>query len=832
MHTIILGQRRGHPGAVIPNSFHEVPMRRLLLAAAPLLLAPALAAQAVPRTGTVGAYDPPRVWPVRAPSFDLQHQRIAVRFDLARRLLTGEVTTRVVILGQPTDSVRLDAANLTIERATDARGKPLRFTADTARVTVRLPKRAQPGDTVTFTLRYRTTPERGAYFVPRRRVVWTQGEAIETRSWVPTYDAPNDKTTWEYLVTADTGLSVLSNGRLVEVATTADGAHQVWHWSQELPASTYLYSVVVGPFAVLRDQWRGIPVEYWVATDTTDAGWRSFGETPAMIETYSRVLGVNFPWAKYYQAIIPDFTYGGMENVSATTQTDLALHAAGGEPEQSARGLDAHELAHQWFGDLTTTATWAHIWLNEGLTTYMESVQRENSRGWDAAQESWWGQQQGAMAADLNQERPLVWGEQRPGEDPIQLFFSGHVYPKGAQLAHQLRRLLGDSLFWAGMRRFLTDNAYRPVETRDVAIAFERVAGRDLDWFFDQWAYGIGYPKVRVSRQWDAGDRTLHLTVEQTQKIDSLHPLFRFPVTVRVITRDSVVRRELMITKQAETFALALPSTPLSLRFDEGGWLLGTITTDQTPAELGDMARHDLEWAARNWALRQLEGSEAPEAVEARRFIVLNEHSESLREEAVHQLAADRSGDSRRIVTSALHDPSSEVRAAALAAVAGYDTAAAQPVVREMMLHDPNYHVQSVAVGLFDPARDADGLALLLERLTPAYVTSIRAAAAVRASRIPGGGIDSALVRLTDPVEARDLRSLALRLLGRRDDRSIAVATARAALGDYDPLYSVAGVRLLARAGGDEGRAILQQALAKESRVTVRAAIQEALKPS
>ena len=149
-------------------------------------------------------------------------------------------------------------------------------------------------------------------------------------------------------------------------------------------------------------------------------------------------------------------------------------------PRGSRRTTDAastaHELAHQWFGDLTTTATWSHAWLNEGLTTYMESVQNEKSRGWSAGQRSWYNQQQEAMGADLNQERPLVWGD--TAADPIQLFFSGHIYPKGAQVAHQLRRLLGDSLFWAGMQRFLTDNAYKPVRTEDFAIAFEQVPQR------------------------------------------------------------------------------------------------------------------------------------------------------------------------------------------------------------------------------------------------------------------------------------------------------------------------------------------------------------------
>ena len=119
----------------------------------------------------------------------------------------------------------------------------------------------------------------------------------------------------------------------------------VWHWSQEKPASTYLYSVVIGPLTVLHDQWRGRPVDYWVAPDTVPAGWRAFGETPSMIEIYSEVLGVNYPWPKYSQAVIPDFTYGGMENVSATTQTDLVAATA---PTVSRSTTDAAWSRTSW----------------------------------------------------------------------------------------------------------------------------------------------------------------------------------------------------------------------------------------------------------------------------------------------------------------------------------------------------------------------------------------------------------------------------------------------------------------------------------------------------
>ncbi|MBK5187758.1 MAG: HEAT repeat domain-containing protein, partial [Gemmatimonadaceae bacterium] len=653
------------------------------------------------------------MWPQHARTFDLLHQRIAISYDLDARSMAGEVETRLVVTARPTDSIRLDASQLTIDGATDAAKRNLSFAYDTSSVTVRLAKRARVGDTVVFSLRYHARPERGMYFVPRRRVMWTQGEAIETPSWVPTYNAPNDKTTWDILVTADTGVSVLSNGRLVDVTPANGGAKQVWHWSQEKPASTYLYSIVAGKFSILHDDWRGIPVDYWVASDTVNAGWRTFGETPSMIEIYSRVLGVNFPWSKYDQAVIPDFTYGGMENVSATTQTDLALHGAGGEPELTGRGLDAHELAHQWFGDLTTTATWAHAWLNEGLTTYMESVHEEKSRGWDAAQLNWIGQQKEAMDADLNQERPLVYGDDHGG-DPIRLFFSGHIYPKGAQLAHQLRRLLGDSLFWAGMHRFLTDNAYKPVETADYAIAMEKVSGRDLDWFFDQWAYGIGYPRVQVTRAWNGAAKTLTLTIRQTQTIDKTHPFFRFPATVRVITRDSVVRHEVMVTKQNQRFTIALPSLPITFRFDEGGWLLGTVKTDQTPEELSELAKHDLDLAARWWALSALDSSSAPIARDARRFIALNDPVPQLRAEAVRQIGTHDRSASRDLLEASIGDPSGLVRGQAIRSLAIGDDAAVQAEAVRLITTDPSFVVQAQALNVYDPARASQGTALLV----------------------------------------------------------------------------------------------------------------------
>ena len=432
------------------------------------------------------------------------------------------------------------------------------------------------------------------------------------------------------------------------------------------------------------------------------------------------------------------------------------------------------------------------------------------------------------MGADLNVERPLVLGEE-PGTDPINLFFSGHVYPKGAQVAHQLRRLLGDSVFWAGMRRFLTDNAYRPVETADFAVAMEKTSGRDLDWFFDQWAYGIGYPKVRVARAWDQGRRTLTLTVSQTQAIDATHPFFRFPATVRILTRDSVVRREIMVTEQDQRFTLPLPGAPVTFRFDEGGWLLGTVHTDQTAAELAELAAHDLDFSARYWALAELDSSTTEAALAARRFIALNDPSPTERQEAIRQLGRYNAEAGHDLILAGLQDPDGLVRGRAIRSLARADTAAAQAEAVHLISTDPSFYVQSMALSVYDPARAPEGTALLLDRIRNGGSSNVRTDAAERLSLKPDAAGLDALESMTAVAETRNVRGQALALLADWPETSRAVTVATRYLDDGDPLFASNATQTLGRIGGEAGKATLRQRLLVEKRVTVRAAIQQAL---
>ena len=489
---------------------------------------------------------------------------------------------------------------------------------------------------------------------------------------------------------------MLSNGRLVGVTPAARQRQTCGTGPRSSPASTYLYSVVAGPFTVLKDQWRGVPVEYWTYADTVDAGWRTFGETPTMIEVYSQVLGVPFPWAKYDQSIIPDFTYGGMENVSATTQTDLALHGPGGEPEQSGRGLNAHELAHQWFGDLTTTADWADIWLNEGITTYMESVENEKTRGWDEAALEWGDQQRDAMAADQNEMRPLVWGRlrrHRSDRAVLQRPRLSQGRAAGAPAAPAAGRLglLGRDAPLPGGQRLQAGHHPR-LRRRD---------GEDL-----QLRPRLVLRPVGVRHRLSEGDVRAPLGRRQQDAArdggadaDRRFAAAAVPLprhAARDHARFGGAPARSWSPRRARRSPWRCRRSRLSFRFDEGGWLLGTVAGDLSGAELAQMAEHDLDVRGRDWALRALADAHDSTAQAARRFVVLSEYMPQLRQLALEAMGADSSDATRAVLRAALRDPDGGVRAGALGALAGLDQTAAVAAATALYPTDPSDAVRAV----------------------------------------------------------------------------------------------------------------------------------------
>jgi hypothetical protein len=300
-------------------------------------------------------------------------------------------------------------------------------------------------------------------------------------------------------------------------------------------------------------------------------------------------------------------------------------------------------------------------------------------------------------------------------------------------------------------------------------------------------------------------------------------------VTVRVITADSVVRKEITVSKASETFRVPLPAEPISFRFDEGGWLLGTVHTDQTPTELADMARHDLDTAARNWALRALAGSADSAAVDARRFVVLNEHEPQLRAEALRQMAGDSTPSGLSVARSALRDPDGSVRAQALRTVAALAPDGIAETALAMYRTDPDAGVRGAALQVYAGAAGAAAMPVLLDAVGPTHPTRIRLRAADALARLHDPRAADALARMTDPQEERIVRQFGLRGLAASGDTARTVEVAGRALDDQDPLFAVAAARTLGALDSPAARTELRSALGSETRESVKDAIERAL---
>lgn len=674
------------------------------------------------------AWGPEPEGTVHAPvqrQFDLQRQIVNVRFDWARHAVVGTTTLRFAALNAPLTSVRLNAVGMTIKRASSMSSGPLKFDYDDTMLVVHLPRMLPAHALSSLTIDYESVkPKKGVYFIDRNHYLWTQGETEDNRYWIPTYDHPDDKTTWEISVLAAPGEQVLSNGRLV--SSRKSGAGVRWTWSQDRPASTYLMSVVTGRYAVVRDHWKGIPVEYWTYPDSVEAARLGFGQTPQAIDVFSRKTGVAFPWAKYAQSVVPDFIFGGMENVSATTQNDdEILHPRWAEPQANAAGLMSHELGHQWYGDLLTTADWSHAWLNEGFATFMEQIFREESLGVDDGAWDRLEAQAQTIEADRKNRRPIVYNKWVKA--PLELFFSGHIYPKGATVLQMMRHQLGDSLFWHAMNHYTVAHSYKNVVSEDLRRSFEEATGRNFKTLFDQWVYGAGFPVFQVSFTYDTTVRRIALHAREIQPRDSLTGYFDADVDVEVLTARGPVRGVMPVRSGSGELSLALADAPLAIDWNRGKWLLALTDFPRSTAMLGYELAHSDDVTSREEALVRLrQRTSQPAAASAIAAAATGDRFWGIRQLAVQSLAQSRvdsttgvrpmntamSNTIRSAVSAAIHDRDARVRQAAVNALGSFTGGDAQALLAGAAQHDSSLFVRGDALASYLGMVGDEGLPL------------------------------------------------------------------------------------------------------------------------
>ena len=652
--------------------------------------------------------------PERVRTYDLEHQVTHVRFDWPRQAVVGTTTLTIAGLpdASPLSDIVIDAGDMTFKRVASGTTR-LKYDYDGHALTVHLATRLRSAQTTSITIEYDGAERsKGAYFRPKQHVVWTQGETEDNHFWVPTYDFPNDKTTWELYIWTAKGERALSNGRLAGSRAVGDSIE--WHWVLDKPASTYLMTAVVGNYTVLQDKaWRNVPIGYWTYPDSVEAAWRGFAKTPEAVDLFSRKTGVPYPWSKYDQIVIPEFQYGGMENVTATSQNDAEiLHPAWSEPQANSAGLMAHELGHQWYGDLLTTRAWGDVWLNEGFATFMEQIFREEDLGVDEGALDRFGAQEQTIDADRRARRPIVWNKWV--NDPIEVFFSGHIYPKGATILQMLRHQLGDDLFWKAMNHYTTANAYGNVVTGDLRKAFEETTGRNYKTFFDQWVYGAGFPVFQVSSLYDRAARRLVISAKEVQPRDSLTGYFDVDVDVEARTDSGVVRFVVPVRNGTGEAGANLKAPPRSMRWDKGNWILDITDFPRSTSMLRYQMVYDDDVLGRIEAVDVLSQRPAdPAALKALMGSTLNDKFWAVRARAVDAIGNWGSDPSKAALpamhsvagalVSATRDPDARVRQQAATGLgrltlSGTTARDVKIRVREIARRDPSFIVRGAAL--------------------------------------------------------------------------------------------------------------------------------------
>ena len=431
-------------------------------------------------------------------NYDLKNVLWHISFSMSDGSISGDVTNTVT-LSEGTSTVQLHCAELKVS-AVSVDGISASFANPDDVLTVTLPKPGKAGDTVNIRTIYSGNPLNGLYFVQASHafpahtgMVYTQGEGEDNHFWLPTYDKPDDKATSECFITVPTTWTALSNGKLLDVKDAPGG--KVFHWKMDQPFSTYLINIIAGEYSVGHDSWHGKPVDWYVPPGLESQGKASFGNTAMMVDFYSKTTGVDYPYAKFAQAVVGDFMFGGMENVTCVTQTIRTLHALGTEPVNDSTGLVAHELAHHWFGDLVTCKTWEHTWLNEGLTTNIPVYLERFMHGQDAFDISRYGTFEGAIDTIGSRNRKDIPGQ--VGSSPTVNI--GSPYAGGSARMLALMHLLSEPVYWKGIHAYLDKYQYSNATTDDFFDVMGKVAKKDLNPFKKQWFYSSATPSVSAS---------------------------------------------------------------------------------------------------------------------------------------------------------------------------------------------------------------------------------------------------------------------------------------------------------------------------------------------
>ncbi|MEP7108096.1 MAG: M1 family metallopeptidase [Ferruginibacter sp.] len=440
---------------------------------------------------------------------------------------------------------------------------------------IQLKDPAKAGDTRTYKINYHGTPADGLVFSKnkfKQRTIFADNWPNRARNWLPCADHLSDKASVDFMVTAPDHYKVISNGMLVEESSIE--AHKKFtHWKETVALPTKVMTIGLADFAV---NYAGnvdcIPVSSWVFPEDKENGFYDYGQAMEILPFFIKEVG---PYAYKKLANVEAITiFGGMENAGAIFYNEQSITGKRGYSEE----LIAHEIAHQWFGNSATESDWQHVWLSEGFATEMANLYLENKYGEDTLKARLKADREAVIKFSKARFTPVVDSSEK---ENYMALLNRNSYEKGGWVLHMLRRKMGDTLFWKGIRRYYADYAGKNASTDDLRKVLEEVSRINLKEFFQQWLYTPGHPELQVKWKYNEKNKAVILYILQEQK-----QLFSFPLEFAFIAGGPLKNDNQTFLIKEKITQLEIPVTirPTQVIADPATNLLfkGSITEDKT----------------------------------------------------------------------------------------------------------------------------------------------------------------------------------------------------------------------------------------------------------
>lgn len=531
--------------------------------------------------------------------FDLIHTKLDLSFDWNKQYVFGIANLTLTPYFYPQSELILDAKGMDIYHILikkDTSYLKVDFDYNGNQLTINFIQEFNKKDTIEIRIHYTAKPnelngndaiseDKGLYFINplnkeigKPQQIWTTGQTESNSSWFPTINNPNERCTQEMYITVQSRFKTLSNGIMIYSTDNGNGT-KTDYWKMDKPHAPYLFMIAIGEFAVVKDTWNNIPLTYWVEPEFEQYAKDIFGNTPEMMEFFSKLLGYDFPWSKYAQIVVRDFVSGAMENTTASVFME-DLHKNKRElKDENWDYIIAHELFHQWFGNLVTTESWANLTLNEGFAEYSEYLWNEYKYGDDKANYNLLYTKEDYLLEAEEEKKYLVRYYYESHED----MFDSHSYSKGALVLHMLRNYLGDEAFFTSLNIYLNKHAFGAVEINNLRLVFEQVTGEDLNWFFTQWYLSKGHPILDIHHEYKSD--TLYLNIDQIQDLENV-PVFQLPVFVDIWVENKKRSFPIIITEESEQYKFPLTQKPQLVNFDGEKQLLAEVQHKKSEQEL------------------------------------------------------------------------------------------------------------------------------------------------------------------------------------------------------------------------------------------------------